>query len=249
MNSSFYDQAGFMAGKDSLTEIETNALGDVSGKSLLHLQCHFGQDSLSLARRGARVTGIDFSDKAIDTARQINDQLGLDATFLVSDVYSLPEALEGTFDIVFSTFGAIPWLPDLEKWAAVVGHFLKPGGVFYLAEFHPTLYMFNFDSFKVEYSYFNENTPYEEVVTGTYADPDAPITAKEFFWNHDLAEVIGSLMGQGLKLVEFREYDYSPYSCFPNMVEKEPGRFVWGNFGVRLPHVFSVKMLNDFRTT
>jgi SAM-dependent methyltransferase len=231
-----------MAGKSSLTEIEADALGDVSGKTLLHLQCHFGQDSLSWARRGAKVIGIDFSDKAIETAREINTALGLDASFVQSDVYALPAVLEGQFDFVFSTYGAIPWLPDLEKWAAVVSHFLKPGGIFYLAEFHPTLYLFNFDNYKVEYGYFTEKIPYEEVVSGTYADPNAPIEEKEFFWNHALSEVITPLLNQGLQLLELKEYDFSPYKCFPNMVEKEPGRFVWGDFGVRLPHVFSVKM-------
>ncbi len=242
LKSEFYDQAGFMAGKSSLTEIEANALGDVAGKTLLHLQCHFGQDTLSWARKGAKVTGIDFSEKAIQAATSIAEQLGSDARFIQSDVYDLPNVLQGQFDIVFTTYGGIPWLPDLEKWAAVIGHFLKPGGTFYVAEFHPTLYLFNFENHKVEYGYFTEQNPYSEEVNGTYADLKAGIQGMEHFWNHAISEVMTPLMKEGMQVVDFQEYDFSPYNCFQNMVEREPGRFVWGNFGVRLPHVFSLKM-------
>ncbi|MBI1225557.1 MAG: methyltransferase domain-containing protein [Bacteroidetes bacterium] len=242
LKSDFYDHTSFMAGKSSLTEIEANALGDVNGKTLLHLQCHFGQDSLSWARQGALVTGIDFSENAIETAKQINDELGLNARFLNSDVYQLPEVLSGKFDIVFSTFGAIPWLPDLEKWADVVSHFLKPGGIFYLAEFHPTFYLFNFENHKVEYGYFTEGKPYSEEISGTYADRYAGVQGLEHFWNHSLSEVMSPLLKNGLQVLDFQEFDFSPYNCFPNMVEREPGRFCWGNFGVRIPHIFSLKM-------
>lgn len=242
LGSKFYDHAAFLAGKSSLTEIEANALGDVRGKSLLHLQCHFGQDSLSWARQGAKVTGIDFSEKAIEAAREINDTLGLDARFLCSDVYDLPAVLDEQFDIVFSTYGAIPWLPDLEKWAAVVKRHLKPGGIFYLAEFHPTLYLFNFDTGKVEYGYFTEAEPYGETVSGTYADPQADLHEKEYFWNHSIADVLSPLLQQGLELLELNEYDFSPYQPFSNMTERAPGQFVWNLLGVRMPHVFSLKM-------
>ena len=243
LESELYDQANFLAGKSSLTEIERDALGDVTGKTLLHLQCHFGQDTLSWARQGAIATGIDFSENAIVTAREIAAELDLEARFISTNVYDLPEVLDEKFDIVFSTFGAIPWLPDMEKWAAIVGRFLKPGGLFYLAEFHPTLYLFNFDNAKVEYSYFNEGTPYVEDVVGTYADKlKGEGGGRECFWNHSISEVVNALLSQGLQLLELNEYDFSPYNCFPNMNEREPGRFVWGNFGVRLPHVFSVKM-------
>ncbi len=242
LNSSFYAHSDFLAGKSSLTEIEANALGDVAGKTMLHLQCHFGQDSLSWARQGAKVTGIDFSENAINTARRVNEELGLNAHFLQSDVYSLTDVLEGQFDIVFTTFGAIPWLPDLEKWADIVNHFLKPGGIFYIAEFHPAFYLFNFDNHKVEYGYFTEQNPYAEEISGTYADRYAGIQGKEFFWNHGLSEVMMPLVKRGLQVLDFQEFDFSPYQCCPNMVEREPGRFVWGNFGVRLPHIFSLKM-------
>src|SRR5687767_3921500 len=113
VSSAFYDMEGFMAGNTSLKEIELPLLGDVKGKSVLHLQCHFGQDSLSLSRMGAKVTGIDLSEAAIEKAREINKDLGLDAEFIVSDVYETPSKLNKQFDIVFTTYGTIGWLPDM----------------------------------------------------------------------------------------------------------------------------------------
>lgn len=242
--SSMYKMEAFMAGETSLTEIERDALGDVSGKSLLHLQCHFGQDTLSWARKGVSVTGIDFSTTAIAKAKQIRDQLGLQANFIETNVYDLPSVLEGEFDFVFTSYGATPWLPDLEKWAAIVSHYLKKDGIFYLAEFHPTLFMFNFDNYKVEYSYFNENQPYSEEVSGSYADSESEAKGTEHFWNHSIAEKLNALLKNGLELLELNEYDFSPYKCFPNMIEREPGRYVWGadHFGVRMPLVLSLKM-------
>ncbi len=248
LKSAFYDHASFLKGKSSLTEIEINALGEVRGKSLLHLQCHFGQDTLSWARLGAKATGVDFSEKAVEAARRFNDELGLDASFVLSELYSLPGVLTGQFDVVFTSFGVLAWLPDMEKWAEVVAHFLKPGGIFYIAEFHPMLYLFNFDNCKMEYGYFSEKLPYQEQVKGTYADPNAPIDHTEYFWNHATSEVITALLRQGLILLEFTEYDYSPFNCFPNMKEREPGRYVWGDTGLRLPHVFSLKMIKEQQT-
>ena len=244
LNSEMYDMKAFMAGESSLKEIESEALGDVSGKTLLHLQCHFGQDTLSWERKGAIATGMDFSEKAITKAREIRDELGLKSRFIASNVYDLPEVLNEKFDIVFTSYGATPWLPDLEKWAAIVSHFLKPGGLFYIAEFHPTLYMFNFDNYQVEYGYFNENKPYIEEVTGSYADPDNPQKGTECFWNHSISEKVNALLKNGLQLLELNEYDYSPYNCFPNMTEREPGRYTWGQdkFGVKVPLVLSLKM-------
>ena len=243
LKSELYDMESFMAGKTSLTEIEKNALGDVSGKTLLHLQCHFGQDTLSWARKGAIATGIDFSEKAIETAKELAGKLDLKARFITTNVYDLSTVLEEKFDIVFTTFGAIPWLPDLEKWAAIVGNHLKSGGIFYLAEFHPAFYMFNFDNHKVEYSYFNENKPYVEEVEGSYADGNNNIKGTECFWNHSFAEVLNPLLKNGMNLLEFNEYDFSPYKVFPNMEEREPGRYIWGRkFGIRFPHIFSLKM-------
>ena len=242
--SAMYKMEAFLAGETSLTEIERDELGDVSGKSLLHLQCHFGQDTLSWARKGAKATGIDFSPNAIAKANEIRDQLGLDARFIETNVYDLPAVLDGRFDFVFSSYGTIVWLPDLDKWASIVSRYLKPGGIFYLAEFHPTLYMFNFDNYQVEYDYFNDGNPYIEEVVGSYADTESKTKATEYFWNHPVSEIVNALIKNGLELLELKEYDFSPYNCFPNMYEREPGRYVWGQdkFGRRIPMILSVKM-------
>ncbi len=243
LKSAFYGLEQFKAGKSSLNEIDAAAFSDVKGKSLLHLQCHFGQDTLSFAREGAAVTGVDFSEKAIEAAQNLSRELGLDSRFIVANVYDVPKLLPERFDMVFTGFGAIPWLPDLDKWASVVAACLKPGAEFFIAEFHPTLYLFNFDSRKPEYHYFNTGKPYEETIQGTYADPRASIEEKEYFWNHSLEEVVMALLNNGLQLVAFREYDFSPYNCFPNMIEREPGRYVFDINGLRIPHVFSLKMV------
>jgi SAM-dependent methyltransferase len=118
-------------------------LGDVAGKDLLHLQCHFGLDTLGWARLGAWVTGADFSERAIAQARALAAETGLDATFIVSDVADLPAALEGDFDLVFTSFGVLGWLPDVPRWADVVAHFVRPGGRFYIAEAHPFAQVFD----------------------------------------------------------------------------------------------------------
>ncbi|MFC7202067.1 class I SAM-dependent methyltransferase [Haloferax namakaokahaiae] len=137
-----YDVDGFLAGESSLMDLEREELGSVEGNSLLHLQCHFGMDTLSWAREGATVTGIDFSPKAIEMARELRDEAGIDADqarFVESDVYELPENLDGEFDVVFTSYGAISWLSDIDQWAEIIDHFLKPGGTFYIAEIHPVV--------------------------------------------------------------------------------------------------------------
>ncbi len=242
-DSDFYDMPGFLKGRNSLGKIEQEALGDVSGKSLLHLQCHFGQDSLSWARLGAKVTGIDFSEKAIELARSLNDQLGLDARFVQSDVLELPNKLEGQYDIVFTSYGVLVWLNNLLRWASVVRHFLKEGGIFYLLEFHPVLYMYDdFGNMALSYHYFHNSEPYEELMEGTYADRQAPIQHKEYFWQHSLSEIINPLIAEGLQLQAFKEYDYSPYNCFEGMHEVAPDQYRFNKVKIRFPYVFSLKM-------
>ena len=240
INSDFYDVAGFLAGMQSLKPIELELLGDVQEKSLLHLQCHFGQDTLSLARMGASVTGLDFSEKAIEEARKLAEKAGLDARFVHSDVYDAPSALNEQFDIVFTTYGTIGWLPDIKRWAKVVADCLKPGGQFVFAEFHPAVWMWDNDFTHIQYSYFNR----EEIVeneTGTYADRDADISLPSISWNHSLGEVLDALMGASLRLEKFREFDYSPYDCFANTVEVEPGKFQIKGMEGKLPVVYALR--------
>lgn len=240
--SEMYELDAFLKGKNVLNKIELEGLGDVSGKSMLHLQCHFGLDTMSWQRMGAQATGIDFSSVAIKQAREISDQLGLKTQFVESDVYALPDNLKGQFDIIFTSYGTITWLPDLDKWASVIRHFLKPGGVFYIAEFHPAWYIFDFDTKLPAYHYFNQVDPYLEVTKGTYADTEADLEDREFFWMHSIEETLMSLVRQGLQLEEMREFDYSPHDCFPNLTKRAENEYVFDTYDISMPHVFSLKM-------
>lgn len=242
-DSKFYDMESFLNGQTTLKEIEMGALGDVKGKRLLHLQCHFGQDTLSWSRLGAKTTGVDFSATAIETARQLNRQLGLDALFIQSDIQSLKGKLEGQYDIVFTSYGVLTWLPGLQPWAEVIRHYLKPGGVFLLVEFHPAFMMFDLESGHPAYSYFYEEAPLETEINGhSYAGKyEAGASHKEYTWQHNLSDITMALLDAGLALKEFREYDFSPYNCWPEMEEIAPDRFRSKKLP-GAPHLFSLRM-------
>lgn len=229
----------FIAGETSLKDIELPLLGDVRGSKVLHLQCHFGKDTLSLARMGAQATGVDLSPAAIGQARALNAQLGLDAAFVCSDVYALPDVHEGGYDIVFASYGTIVWLPDMDKWAGVIARFLKPGGKLVFADFHPAVMMYDDDLTHVQYPYFN-TAPIHETESGTYADRDADIHMPSVTWNHSIGEVLQALLDVGLRLTSFHEYDYSPYACFGNMHEVAPGRFMVKGMEGKMPLVYSL---------
>ncbi len=242
LNSEFYDNENFKKGKSSLVSFDLDAIGDiVPGKTMLHLQCHFGQDSMSWARMGAKVTGVDFSTEAIRTARELNDELGLDVKFIESNVYDLEDHLEEQFDIVYCSYGVTCWLPDLVKWAKIIDTYLKPGGTFYIAEFHPTFYMFDWDNGKLAYNYFNRGH-YIEEEEGTYADENANIKKKEYFWTHSLMEIINPLLQEGLQIKEFKEYPYCHFKISSTMKQIAPGQFKWDLSDIELPHIYSLTM-------
>lgn len=239
LNSEFYNQKGFLNGNTSLNEIELNLLGNIKGKSILHLQCHFGQDTISLERLGATVTGIDLSDKAIDSAKQIAKEIHSNANFICCDIYDLPNHLEKTFDMVFTSYGTIGWLPDLNKWAGIVSKFLKPKGQFIFVEFHPVVWMFDYNFEKIGYRYFNSG-PIVETNNGTYADKTADLTISDISWNHGIGEVLNSLIQNGLEITSFDEFDYSPYNCFNKTVEFEPKKFRIAHLDNKIPMVYSI---------
>ena len=245
-DSSFYDREGFKNGGPALTPIELQELGDVTGKKLLHLQCHFGMDSLDWARRGADVTGVDLSDNAIEQARELNHEMGLSATFICCNVYDLVNHLDPAekFDIVYTTYGVIGWLPDLGPWAEIIRQYLKPGGKFYLAEFHPVVWMFDDDFTHIKYSYENR----ELIVTeneGTYTDRTAQIQGKEYSWNHSISEVLNALIRAGLSLDFFNEYMYSPYPCFRKVTEFEKGKWHIEGLEGKIPMVYSLLAIKE----
>ncbi len=246
--SEFYDMENFLNGKNSLKSIELNLLGDLKGKKVLHLQCHFGQDSISLARMGAEVVGIDLSDKAIDKASEIAHKLNANARFIQADIYDLKNHLNEEFDIVFTSYGTIGWLPDINRWADIVSHFLKPGGQFVFVEFHPVVWMFD-DAFeKVAYNYFNVEAIIENE-TGTYADRTANIEQSYIMWNHDLGEVLTALIASGLEIKQFQEFDYSPYNCFQGTEKVEEDKYIIKHLGNRIPMVYALSAIKNLKLT
>jgi len=240
VRSKLYDVPAFIRKPFSLKEIEIGFLGDIRDKTVLHLQCHFGQDTISLGQLGAQATGLDFSGTAIEEARKLAQATASDASFVCADVYDTSKVLGRTFDVVFSSYGTIGWLPDLRAWGRVVADCLKPGGRFVFAEFHPILWIFNDDFTKLEYSYFNRGLIVEEKA-GTYADSSAVIDLPGVSWNHPLQDVLGSLLEAGLTLNRFAEYDYSPYDCFPNTVETSPGHFMIKGMDGKIPMVYALE--------
>jgi len=239
--SSFYDVDSFKDGKTSLNHIEIEELGDVRGKKILHLQCHFGMDTLSLARQGAEVIGVDISDASIQKAIELSNELKIPATFIRSNVYDIENVLDDTFDIVYTSYGAVNWLNDLDKWAKIISRYLKPNGIFYMVEFHPLMYTLNDDS-EIFHSYF-QSQAIETAAEKSYTD-ESEVTStdlKYIEWNHSLGEIINSFITNGLKIEFLNEFPYQVYNCFPNLTEKEKGRWVSNKYGDKIPHMYSLR--------
>ena len=239
LKSDFYFVEEFVKGRTSLNSIELELLGNIKEQKILHLQCHFGQDSISLSRSGAKVTGVDLSDEAISAAKILAKKCETDTEFIISDISELPNVLDQKFDIVYTTYGTIGWLPDLKKWAKVISHFLKPGGKLIFVEFHPFIWMYNDDFTEIKYDYFL-GEPIIETVEGTYADQNAKISLQEVGWNHEISDVIQSLIDENLEIKNIQEYNYSPYSCFKNMIETDKGKFQIPQFGSKVPYIYSL---------
>lgn len=240
--SEFYDIDNFLRGKTSLNKYEINALNDISGKSILHLQCHFGQDTLSLSRKGAICTGVDISDKGIELAKKLNLDLNLDAQFVCCNVLETSKYVSEMFDIVFTSYGTIGWLPDLKPWAKMIAERLKPDGFFYIVEFHPIAWMFDYTVSPpvMKYGYQQKEAIYEEY-EGTYANPSSDMISKEFGWNHSLGEVVTALADAGLHIEYLKEHDASPYDIFPGLVKNEEGMFELAN--KMYPLIFELKAI------
>ena len=227
--SEFYDLEGFKRGGVRLRPYEIEEIGPVEGKDLLHLQCHFGIDTLSWARLGARVTGADFSEAALTLARSTATDIGIsDARFVQSDLYDLPAALEGDFDIVYTSRGVLGWLPDIRRWAEVVAHFVRPGGIFYITEIHPVVQAFENEGvepgeLQLTYPYWEHREPLVFDNIGSYADPGAPVTVpKEYGWDHGLGEIVSALIDAGLRIESLREYPFAEWKL-DFLVEGEDG--------------------------
>lgn len=223
----FYNLEQFKKGASSLNDYEKHGVPNVAGKSLLHLQCHFGQDTLSWSRLGAKCTGVDLSDEGIKLAKSLNKELNLDAKFVCCNVLDTSDYIKETFDIVYTSYGVIGWLPDLKPWGKMIAERLKNGGVFYMVEFHPIVWMFDYLEGKpiMKYGYMQDDVIYEEF-EGTYANSDSKMMSKEYGWNHGLSEVINALIEAGLQIDYLNEYDESPYNVLPDLVKTKSGNYV-----------------------
>ena len=229
--SAFYDVAGFKAGRNTVAPLERDELGNVAGKSLLHLQCHFGMDTMSWARLGAKVTGVDYSDKAIKLAQSLAKELAIDAHFVRSNIYDLPNdtLIPDKFDIVYTALGVLGWLPDLIHWGKVIAHYLKPGGTFYILEGHPFMLTLDENSpdLKVVYPYFSaEALKFDS--EHSYADPAVALANKtEYGWNHSFSEIFNALLSEGLSIDFLHEFPFCGWSYFSEMEVGEDG---WSRF-------------------
>ena len=248
LDSPNYRVNEFREGKTHLTRLEREEVGDVQDKSLLHLQCHFGLDTMSWARLGARATGLDFSDQAIDLARSLSSELKIPAKFVCSNLYDAPNVLADKFDVVFTSHGVLCWLPDLKGWARVAAHFVKPGGFFYIAEFHPMTQIIDngggmahvgqAKELKVEFSYFSRVM--REFPPGPdYSDSSVMLSHSSHEWMYTTAGVVTALIETGLVIEFLHEHPVCCFQMFPFM-EKGPDGW-WRIKGDPLPLTLSIK--------
>jgi len=230
--SDFYDVEAFRSGERPIrvADYERDEVGSVEGRTLLHLQCHFGLDTLSWARLGAIVTGVDFSDAAIAAARDLATELTIPGRFIRSEVDRLPEVLDEQFDIVYTSCGVLNWLPDIAAWGRVAARFVRPGGFLYVTEIHPAAQVLEDEGvepgeLRLAYPYWSHHEPLRFEVKGSYADPDAPTDGLvEYGWDHSLGEILTSIADAGLRLEFLHEFDFVRWPV-AFLVEGEDGRF------------------------
>jgi 2-polyprenyl-3-methyl-5-hydroxy-6-metoxy-1,4-benzoquinol methylase len=242
-----YNVKAFLKGQSTLKSFELKEMGNVKGKSLLHLQCHFGLDTLSWAREGAVVTGVDFSKEAIQLAKGLAKQANLEAKFIESNVYDLRKILFEKYDIVYTSHGVLCWLNDLKEWAKIIANYLKKGGFFYIAESHPFSNIFDNETkdiseLQIHYNYFHDSKPMEFVADGTYASDGIKFKPKkEYEWMHSISDIINSLIGGGLRIEFLNEYSFAVWKQFPFAERSPDGYFRLKNQKAVIPLLFTLK--------
>ncbi len=248
-NSAEYDLDGFLAGNTSLHQVELNALGDVTDKSLLHLQCHFGLDTLSWARLGAKVTGVDFSETAIELAKKLAKRVGQEATFICCNLYDLPNIHTDQYDIVFTSFGVLCWLQDVDTWGRIIAQYLNPRGIFLLVESHPIVHIFDDDhptQLKIKYPYWHTTEPLSYDFDGTYVESAQKLTnTRGYEWHHTISDILNALLRAGLTILEIHEYPHLPWKPFP--FAQKTHKEEWRLDGDPLPLCWSIKATQQDR--
>ena len=241
--SRFYDVAGFIGGGDTLVEFEPEQVGDVTGRTLVHLMCHIGLDTLSWARRGARVTGLDFSQPALDIAADLAAQTGFgEARFVAADVDHAAEALGGeTFDVVYTGRGVLQWLPDIDRWAKVVAELMAPGGTFYIVDYHPFIDVVDDEVRGLRRDYLDHG-PFVEQESGSYtgpADTEADTAVK---WTHHIGSIVNALAQAGLRIEFLHEYPFTDTPMFYGLEQAEDdGLWRFPKDRMQIPLMFSLR--------
>ncbi len=243
--SRFTADPGFLS---QVVRFDLPRLGDIAGLRGVHLQCHIGTDTVSLARLGASMTGLDFSAPAVAAARELAAATGADATFAEAEVYAAPDVLgRGGFDLVYTGVGALCWLPDIRRWAGVVGALLRPGGRLFIREGHPMLWALDDERadglLVVKYPYFERAEPMVFDQDGTYVDTDAAFTHNvTHVWNHGLGEIVTALLEAGLAVTALAEHDSVPWDALPGkMARAGDGEWRLADDPSRLPHSYTLQ--------
>ncbi len=239
-----YDYKELITGGHLMDHIQIGEVGEVRKKSLLHLQCHIGTDTLSWARLGAEVTGVDISPVSLKVAEGIAKEAGLKARFIESSVYDLPDKLDESFDIVYTSIGVLCWLSDLKAWAKIIRRYLKPGGFFYLMESHPFLWVFDdeSDDLSIRYQYFHSEVPQEwsgDYVD--YSDPDYIVKSATWEWQWPMSNILNSLIESGLKIDFLHEHDVIPWKALPCTIRGDNGFWRLPDGMDNLPLMFSLR--------
>ena len=240
------DVARFQTTGSSLRPIERRELGELgnlAGTSLLHLQCNMGCDTLSWARLGARVTGVDLSDTAIERARALTAEADLDATFIRANLYDLPAVLDERFDLVYTTYGALCWLPDVVRWAEIAARYVRPSGALYLLDIHPISAAFEqIASPTGDPLTFRAANPYFSAAQPT---ADTASSATVYTWPHSLGEVVSALLAAGLRLDFLHEHPVSFWRRYPALIQRDDGYWHWPEHAVPLPLLYSIKATRE----
>jgi SAM-dependent methyltransferase len=241
----FTDDPSFLS---EVVSFDRTRLGDIAGLDAVHLQCHIGTDTVSLARLGAKMTGLDFSAPALEHGRRLAEAVGVDVDFVESDLYGAPDALgRERFDLVYTGIGALCWLPDVRRWAEVVASLLRPGGRLFIREGHPILWALTEPRedglLVIEFPYFEQVEPMVWDENGTYVETDAVFTHNVTHeWNHGIGEIVSAVLAAGLELTALEEHDSVPWNALPGqMTEIGGGEYRLTDRPERVPHTYTLQ--------